>query len=209
MPGGWLTWLFEQYGFAFRVLSSRDFAGDLAAQYDAIVLPEGTTRESIVDGLDPARNAPEWEWAFGIGEPGWAKLRAWVKNGGTIVAIGSAVETARELLDLPIEMTLPRYHGNSPDPASSRDIETVLRETFSSPANLIATLRERVAEPESIFYCPGSLLANEFDPANPVAFGMPRAWPVFFQNDQAYRLRPGFGPARRSWRVTRRRDPSS
>jgi hypothetical protein len=55
------------------------------------------------------------------------------------------------------------------------------------------TLRDKVADPESLFYCPGSLLNNEFDPNNPIAWGMPAAWPVFFDDDQAYRLRPGFG----------------
>ena len=54
-------------------------------------------------------------------------------------------------------------------------------------------LRDRVALPENLFYCPGSLLQNEFDPTNPVAWGMPSAWPIFFESDQAYRLRPGFG----------------
>jgi hypothetical protein len=34
---------------------------------------------------------------------------------------------------------------------------------------------------------------NEFDPANPVAWGMPDRWPVFFESDDVYRLRPGFG----------------
>ena len=29
-------------------------------------------------------------------------------------------------------------------------------------------------------------------PRNPVGYGMPAAWPVFFEHDQAYRLRPGF-----------------
>ena len=47
-------------------------------------------------------------------------------------------------------------------------------------------------EPESLFFCPGSLLANEFDAAHPVGFGMPARWPVFFESDQAYRLTPGF-----------------
>ena len=54
-------------------------------------------------------------------------------------------------------------------------------------------LRDRVAAPENLFYCPGSLLQNEFDPNHPVAWGMPAAWPIFFESDQAYRLRPGFG----------------
>ena len=42
------------------------------------------------------------------------------------------------------------------------------------------------------FYCPGSLLQNEFNTAHPVAFGMPASWPIFFEGDQAYRLKPGF-----------------
>jgi hypothetical protein len=54
-------------------------------------------------------------------------------------------------------------------------------------------LRDRVVDPASLFYCPGSLLQNQFDMAHPVAFGMPAAWPVFFESDQAYRLTPGFG----------------
>ena len=55
------------------------------------------------------------------------------------------------------------------------------------------TLRDRVADPESLFYCPGSLLANQFDINHPVAWGMEQSWPIFFESDQAYRLRPGFG----------------
>jgi hypothetical protein len=166
MPGGWMKWLFEQYGFNHRVVASTDFAGDLSSLYDAIVLPDGTTRNGIVRGLDPQRNDKEWTWAYGIGDAGWKKLADWVRGGGTLVAIGSAVETARDLLDLPIEKVLP-------EPSSGGR-----RGSGDS-----ATLR---------FYCPGSLLQNEFNTAHPVAFGMPAAWPIFFESDQAYRLRPGF-----------------
>jgi hypothetical protein len=165
MPGGWMKWLFEQYGFNHRVIASTDVASDLSSLYDTIVLPDGTTRNGIVRGLDPQRNDKEWTWAYGVGDAGWKKLADWVRGGGTLVAIGSAVETARDLLDLPIEKVLP-------EPAAGR--------RGSGDA---ATLR---------FYCPGSLLQNEFNPAHPVAFGMPAAWPVFFESDQAYRLRPGF-----------------
>ncbi|MGH9314514.1 MAG: hypothetical protein ACRD1S_15125, partial [Vicinamibacterales bacterium] len=90
-----------------------------------------------------------------------------------------------------------RRVGGAPETGSGRqvpagEVERVLRETFTSPARLAATLRDRVIEPTSLFYCPGSLLNNEFDPTHPVAFGMPAAWPVFFESDQAYRLTPGF-----------------
>ena len=166
MPGGWMKWLFEQYGFNHRVIASTDFAADLSSLYDTIVLPDGTSRNGIVQGLDPRRNDKEWTWAYGVGEAGWKKLAEWVRAGGTLVAIGSAVETARALLDLPIEKVLP-----APSSGGRRG------------GGDSATLR---------FYCPGSLLQNEFNTSHPVAFGMPASWPIFFESDQAYRLRPGF-----------------
>ncbi len=199
MPGGWSMWMLEQYGINHTVMSAKDFAGDLNQQYDVILLPSGTTKARLLQGLDPKRHDPaEWAWAYGIGEAGWAKLRTFVQNGGTLLAIGSAVETARDLLDLPIERALPqappRFGPGVARPADTReDGAAVLRDTFSSPARLMQTLRDRVADPQSLFYCPGSLLNNEFDPNHPVAWGMPASWPVFFDDDQAYRLRPGFG----------------
>lgn len=205
MPGGWLWWLFEQYGFAHQLISSQDFAGDLSAKYDVIVLPSGTTRARIVQGLDPKRYDPaEWAWAFGVGEAGWQKLRDWVQRGGTLVAIGTAVETARELLDLPIEPVLPETRRRfgvgaaSEQPArtvAASEIDRVLRQAFQSPAALIETLQRRVVEPTSQFYCPGSLLVNEFNTAHPVAWGMPPSWPIFFESNQAYRIKPRFAMA--------------
>jgi len=197
MPGGWLKWVFEQYGFNYRQVSAADFDGDLAALYDTIVLPDGMTRQVIVNGLDPQRNDKEWSWAYGVGDAGWKKLGDWVRGGGTLVAIGSAVEAAQQLLGLPIERALPearpRRGGAANAPSHPEgDVDRVLRQAFSSPAQLDATLRERVIDPTTLFYCPGSLLQNEFNPAHPVAFGMPEKWPVFFESDQAYRLKPGF-----------------
>ncbi len=162
------------------------------------MLPDGTSRETIVRGLDPKRHDKEWTWAYGVGDSGWMKLGDWVRGGGTLVAIGSAVDTARALLDLPIERVLPaaaggrRGGGPGLDAGGGGDATRVMREAFSSPARLSAALRERVIDPASVFYCPGSLLQNEFNPSHPVAFGMPAAWPVFFESDQAYRLKPGF-----------------
>jgi hypothetical protein len=191
MPGGWMMWMLEQYGIPHEIVKAQDFTGDLNAKYDVILLPTNTSKARIVNGLDPKRNDPaEWSWAFGVGEEGWNKLRAFVENGGTLLAIGSSVDTAQELFDLPIEKALPEGRRGATGTASA---DAVLRDAFSSPARLMQTLRDRVADPQSLFYCPGSLLANEFDVNNPVAWGMPASWPVFFEGDQAYRLRPGFG----------------
>jgi hypothetical protein len=195
MPGGWLMWLFEQYGFDFQVVSAQDFDGDLSAKYDTIVFPSGLTRGRIVFGLNAARHDREFAWAYGVGEAGWRKLATFVRNGGTLVAIGSGVETAIELLDLPIEKALPEPgdRRQAARTTAGSEIERQLRDAFSSPARLMQVLRDRVADPESLFYCPGSLLQNEFDTSHPVGFGMPASWPVFFNADQAYRIRPGFG----------------
>ncbi|MGH9328897.1 MAG: M14 family zinc carboxypeptidase, partial [Vicinamibacterales bacterium] len=99
MPGGWLMWLFEQYGFNHQIVSAPDAAADGFARYDSIVLPSGISKETIVRGLDAATHDREFSWAYGIGDAGWTKLAEWVRNGGTLIAIGSAVETARALLD--------------------------------------------------------------------------------------------------------------
>lgn len=188
MPGGWMMWQFEQYGFNHQVVSAHDFEGDLSEKYDVIVWPSGTNRNRIVNGLDRRQYEAEWSWAFGVGEDGWQKLRQWVLDGGTIVALGDSTETARQMFDLPIEGVIPRG-GRSQVVAATQDI----RETFQSPASLIRALQGQVVEANSLFYCPGSLLRNEFDPNHPIAYGMPEQWPVFFRNAEAYRLTPGFG----------------
>ena len=187
MPGGWMMWLFEQYGLDHQVISSVDFEGDLADLYDVIVLPSGTTTTTIVEGLSPRRHDESWRWAYGIGPRGWQKLRQWVQDGGTLVALGSAVGTARELLDLPIEPVLPVRERRSTVAANVR------RPTDgqASPARLATTLQE-VVDPTSVFYCPGSLLKQEHNPNHPIGFGMPERWPIFFRFDQAYQLTPSF-----------------
>ena len=201
MPAGWLMWLLEGYGFDHQVMSSVDFTSDLSKKYDVIVLPSGTSKSRMIQGLSPEQYDETWRWAYGIGDAGWAELKRFVHDGGTLVAIGSAVATARDLLSLPIEPVLPEAPSRFGRGASRRDdrppveaaeVERLFKESFESPAALVKAIESRVVDPTSVFYCPGSLLKQEFDPAHPVAFGMPSSWPVFFAYDQAYRLKPSF-----------------
>jgi hypothetical protein len=202
MPAGWMMWLFEQYGFNHQVIASTDFEKDLSASYDVIVLPSGTSKERMIRGLSPEQHDESWKWAYGVGEAGWEKLGQWVRNGGTLVAVGNAVETVRELCDLPIEKSLPvsrrsfRRSGVTeplPEPRIAKSqANQMIREAFQSPTRLMTTLREKVVDPDSLFFCPGSLLKHEYNPNHPVAYGMPEAWPLFFRYDQAYHIKPGF-----------------
>ncbi|GHJ39280.1 peptidase [Streptomyces sp. TS71-3] len=150
MPSGWLMWTFEQYGVEYSVVEASDYA-DLAGTYDAIIMPEGVSKDSIVEGLDPKDYPPDWAWAFGIGTTGWNRLHDFVTGGGTLVAYGSGTATARSLFDLPLTSALPG--GSSSD-----------------------------------FYCPGSLLSQEFDTGNPAAWGVPADNPVWFVADDAYKI---------------------
>ena len=198
MPAGWMMWLFEQYEINHKVISSLDFEGNLEDHYDVIVLPSGTSRSNIVEGLNSGRHDESWRWAYGIGRQGWAKLRRWVEGGGTLVALGSAVHTARALVNLPIEPVLPGRgtqglrirNGGGRQRGANANRE--LRDAFRSPAQLARTLREYVIEPTSLFYSPGTLLQQEHDVEHPVGYGMPDDWPIFFRFDQAYRLSPSF-----------------
>ncbi|MEW2544737.1 M14 family zinc carboxypeptidase [Streptomyces sp. NPDC047002] len=150
MPSGWLMWTFDQYGVEYAVVSADDYP-HLADRYDTLIMPEGVSKGSIVDGLAPKSYPPDWAWAFGVGATGWNQLRDFVTGGGTLVSYGSGTATAQQLLDLPIASVLPG--GSSSD-----------------------------------FYCPGSLLSQEFDTDNPVAWGLSADNPVWFVSDDAYKL---------------------
>ena len=125
-----------------------------------------------------------------------AATAPWVLDGGTLVALGSSVGAARDLLDLPIEAVLPgagqrRLAVGRTRRVPADEVRRRLRNAFRSPEELATTLRD-VVDPTSIFYCPGSLLKQEHNPRHPVGYGMPADWPVFFRLDQAYRLTPSF-----------------
>ena len=74
MPAGWQMWMLEQWGINHEVMKAQDFAGDLNAKYDVILLPSGTDQGAHRQTVSmPRRNDPaEWSWAFGIGDAGWA-----------------------------------------------------------------------------------------------------------------------------------------
>jgi hypothetical protein len=106
MPGGWLMWQLDQHEVDYEVVSADDY-DELSAKYDTILLPDGISRQRIVAGLDPDEVPERFHWARGVGEEGWAQLAAFVQDGGTLVALGSSAETARQLLTLPIQRVQP------------------------------------------------------------------------------------------------------
>ena len=100
MDEGWTRWVLEQYGFQSKPLHNADVrAGKLREQFDAIILPDQNARQ-IMEGAAGATIRPEYRG--GIGDEGMSALRAFVGDGGTLIALGAASDLAIENFPLPI-----------------------------------------------------------------------------------------------------------
>jgi hypothetical protein len=137
-------------------------AGDLADDYDVIILPadgvEAMTGERRGDAEGgPYATGPESyppRYRSGFGQVGVDALKEFVEHGGTLLTFAEAGA-------LPIEK-------------------------FGLP------LRDAVANrPSKEFWCPGSTLRMIFDNSNPLAFGMPdEGLGTFLARSQVYEIEP-------------------
>jgi hypothetical protein len=103
---GWTRWVFDQYRIPYTRVTAGDIrAGGAAlrAKFDVIVLPDqsagalarGPVSEPYPDSL-----------RGGLGEAGAAALRAFVSDGGTLVALNEASVYAIQALSLPVKNVL-------------------------------------------------------------------------------------------------------
>ncbi|MCS6816231.1 MAG: M14 family zinc carboxypeptidase [Blastocatellia bacterium] len=110
MDEGWTRWVLEQFGFSYTTLRDRDIrAGDLRARFDVIILPSDSPRE-IRDGHRPGSYPPEY--TGGIGKEGVEQLKAFVQNGGVLLALGESSDLLIEEFGLPVRNVL---RGLSPN----------------------------------------------------------------------------------------------
>jgi len=115
MDEGWTRFVLEQYGFEPKTLENKAVrAGNLNADFDAIVLPD-VTKEVIATGK-PKRDEgamryfPELppEYTGGLEKEGAAALKEFVEKGGTLVALSSSTEYLIDELTLPVRNGLGR-----------------------------------------------------------------------------------------------------
>ncbi len=101
---GWTRFVLEEYGFSHTCLSDSDVrAGSLRADFDCMILPHQRTRQ-IERGHD-ASSYPK-EYAGGLGSQGAASLRAFVEEGGTLIAWDGSARYAIRHLELPVSNAL-------------------------------------------------------------------------------------------------------
>jgi hypothetical protein len=175
MPSGWTRWMFEQFEFPFEVVyPQRLDAGNLNGQFDVLVFVDGGIPSATAGGAaatasrrfgtDPADDLPA-EYRDRIGrvtvEKTIPQLRAFLENGGRIVAIGNSTALAR-YLGLPVTSQL----------------------TETGPDG-----QERPL-PREKFYIPASLLQVAVDSTATSALGMGGTAIVMFDESPALKLGP-------------------
>lgn len=174
MDGGWTQWVLENFKVPYTTVHNEDFKNDLRAKYDTLIFAaqsassilhgtregEGGRRSSSgASGADsPALQRPEY--TGGIGLDGLARLQAFVRGGGTVIAMDSSSELPVQFFPLPVQARL-RFaaEGDRSEESSS-----------------------------TAYYSPGSVLRITVDPANPIAFGMPKDAYAFSSGGQAWDL---------------------
>lgn len=118
MTSGWTRWILEQFEFPFtRVFAPALDAGGLNGKYDVLIFPNGAVpgerggRGGGGGGLAQAMPADlPAEYAGQVGrvtpDATLPKIREFVVNGGTVVAIGSSAANLISGLRLPIDNQL-------------------------------------------------------------------------------------------------------
>ncbi len=106
MPEGWTRWVFDQHGLVYdTVRDARMRAGYLGNDYD-VILFQTQSPASIRDGFAAGTLPPEY--TGGLGAAGVQALRAFVRNGGRLVAVEEATEFLIDMFDLGVSNAVER-----------------------------------------------------------------------------------------------------
>jgi hypothetical protein len=154
MPSGWIRYILEKFDFQFDVVYPPTIdAGNLRDKYDVILLPDGSFENqasagSSFSGGDPSRLAsvPD-EWRARIGrltsEKSAPVLKAFMEQGGAVVAIGSGTRIA-SMLQLPIGDALVNAEGKRLRREEFYVPGSVLQARLDTSHPLTAGMSERV-----------------------------------------------------------------
>jgi hypothetical protein len=170
---GWTRWVLENAGFQPKSIYNADMrAADLHNRYDVIVLPD-MSRNQLMDGFHIG--IVPGQYVGGIGPDGLDNLRAFVRDGGTLIALNQTAANLIPLMSLPVKNVLEgvksdkffcsgallRVNAENPD----------LPINFGVPeAPIVMFQRGPVFEPQSGFQ--GAILARYAKATNPLESGL-------------------------------------
>ncbi|MET0553216.1 MAG: M14 metallopeptidase family protein [Vicinamibacteria bacterium] len=165
MDEGWTRFVFEhQAEVEYTTVHDAEVrAGGLRERFDAIVLADQSAAQ-IRDG-HAAGSLPA-EYTGGLGPEGAKALKAFVQEGGTLVALDSATAYAVTELGLLVKDALAGL-----GPASADDDEGA-----AAPAE---------------FYSPGAILETRGEGGSPIGHGLAASTPVWFESSPAFDVKSG------------------
>ncbi|MCU1231983.1 MAG: hypothetical protein JWO97_4867 [Acidobacteria bacterium] len=109
---GWTRWLLDSYGFKPASLSPQDVKSGKPLPYDAIILPDAAksllatgARENDEQSGSYREEMPA-EYRGGIERAGADALRAFVENGGTLIAFNQACDYVISEFNIPVRNAL-------------------------------------------------------------------------------------------------------
>jgi hypothetical protein len=153
---GWTRWILEQFEFPFaRVYAPQLDAGSLNAKYDVLILPQGAVpaagggrggRGGSGRGgeQNDADIPPEYKSQLGrvTAETTVPQIKAFLDNGGTVIAIGTSAMNLAQQLKLPVENHL--VENGAPIPPAKYFVPgSVLTAHVDTNHPLAAGMRER------------------------------------------------------------------
>jgi hypothetical protein len=159
MESGWTRWILEQFEFPFtRVYAPELDAGNLNTKYDVLVFVSGAIpamsaagggggrggRGAGAGGPDPATIPAEYRSQIGrvTAETTIPQIRAFIENGGTVVALSDSAMNLAGHLKLPIENHL--VENGAPIPAAKYFVPgSVLTAKVDTTHPLAAGMSER------------------------------------------------------------------
>jgi len=157
MDEGWTRWVFEQLGVSYvTVTDSVIRQGSLRSRFDVVLLPS-ETENAIVAGRRP--NSAPAQYTGGLGREGTEALRAFLADGGTVIALDEASRFAINRLGAPARALRTTRGATEADPAARPDPDS--NSVFR-------------------FYAPGSIFEASVDVTHPIASGMAASAAVYF-----------------------------
>jgi hypothetical protein len=169
MDEGWTRLMFEHFNVPYKSIMDAEIkGGGLESNFDVIVLPNDSLQ--AMTGDSPAGGGGRQGGPGGRGQGG-----------------------------APVDTTPPQYRSGFGD-EGVKALQAFVEKggtlvTFGQAGDLPIQrfglpLRNIVADlPPTEFWAPGSTLRVRFDPANPIAFGMPtEGWALFMAGSQVYEV---------------------
>ena len=99
MPAGWQRWVFDEHGMPYDTLHDNDIRSGALGRYDVLLLQSQSAR-SIVEGFS-VDAIPE-PYSGGLGSAGSDEIRAFVRNGGRLIAVEEATDYVVDLFSLDV-----------------------------------------------------------------------------------------------------------